>query len=220
MTVIQASIIDQLLINFGYLAVFLAVGIESLGIPVPGETMLITASIYAGATHNLTIQGVIAASIAGAIIGDNIGYTIGSKGGYRFLLHHGQRLHVNQRHLKTARYLFDRYGGPVVFFGRFVSILRTYAAFLAGVSHMHWRRFFAYNAAGGIAWSVIFGLLGYYGQQAFKQLSTPVDIALGVLAVALIASLILYLRRHADRLALQAERAYPGPLDKAGAPEK
>jgi membrane protein DedA with SNARE-associated domain len=213
MTAIQASIIDQLLTNFGYLAVFLAVGIESLGIPVPGETMLITASIYAGATHNLTIEGVIAAAIAGAIIGDNLGYLIGSKGGYRVLLHHGRRLHVNQRHLKIARYLFDRHGGPVVFLGRFVSILRTYAAFLAGVSHMHWRRFFAYNAAGGIVWSVIFGLLGYYGQQAFKRLSTPVDIALGVAALALIASLILYLRRHADRLALQAERAYPGPLD-------
>lgn len=191
---------------------FVAVGIESIGIPVPGETMLITASIYAGATHNLTIVGVVAAAVAGAIMGDNIGYLIGYRGGYRVLLTHGQRLHVNQRHLKIARLLFDEHGGPVVFFGRFVSILRTYAAFLAGVSHMHWRRFFAYNAAGGIAWSITFGLLGYYGQQAFKRLSTPVDIALGIAALVIIASLILYLRRHADRLADRAERAYPGPL--------
>jgi membrane protein DedA with SNARE-associated domain len=213
MTVIQASIIDQLLTSFGYPAVFVAVGVESLGIPIPGETMLITASIYAGATHNLTIVGVIAAAMAGAIIGDNIGYLIGSRGGYRLLLRHGKRLHVNERHLKIARYLFDRYGGPVVFFGRFVSILRTYAAFLAGVSHMNWRRFFVYNAAGGITWSIIFGLAGYYGQKAFQQLSTPIDIALGIAAIVLVTSLVLYVRSHADRLATQAEQAYPGPLE-------
>ena len=212
MTAIQASIIDQLLINFGYLAVFAAVGVESVGIPIPGETMLITASVYAGATHNLAIAGVIAAAMAGAIIGDNIGYLIGRRGGYPFLLHHGRRLHVNQRKLKTARYLFDRHGGPVVFFGRFVSVLRTYAAFLAGVSHMHWRTFLVYNAAGGIIWSLIFGLAGYYGQQAFKQLSTTIDIALGIAAAALILGVILYLRRHAERLADRAERAYPDPL--------
>ncbi len=214
MTVIQASIIDTLLTNFGYLAVFLAVGIESLGIPIPGETMLITASVYAGATHNLTIAGVIATAIAGAIIGDNIGYLIGYRGGYRVLVRHGRRLHVSQRNLKIARYLFDRHGGPVVFFGRFVSILRTYAAFLAGVSHMDWRRFFAYNAAGGISWSIIFGLAGYYGQQAFKQLSTPIDIALGVAAIFLVTFFVLYIRGHADRLAVQAEAAYPGPLSE------
>jgi membrane protein DedA with SNARE-associated domain len=223
MTAIDASIIDQLLTNFGYLAVFVAVGIESLGIPVPGETMLITASIYAGHTHNLTIQGVIGAAIAGAIIGDNIGYLLGYQGGYRLLLRYAGRLHINERNLKIARYLFDRRGAPVVFFGRFVSILRTYTAFLAGVSHMRWMRFFAYNAAGGIAWAVIFGLLGYYGQQTFRRLSTPVDIALAVVALAVAVGLFLYLRRHADRLADSAERAYPGPLSRhadtaAGAP--
>ena len=212
MTFIEASIIDQLLTTFGYFAVFMAVGIESLGIPIPGETMLITASVYAGATHNLAIAGVIAAAIAGAIIGDNIGYLIGYRGGYRVLLHHGKRLHVNERQLKTARYLFDRHGGPVVFFGRFVSILRTYAAFLAGVSHMEWKRFFAFNAAGGVTWATIFGLAGYYGQQAFKQLSTAIDIGLGIGAIFLIAGLVMYVRGHADRLATHAEQAYPGPL--------
>ena len=212
MTGIHASIIDQLLTNFGYVAVIVAVGIESLGIPVPGETMLITASVYAGATHNLTIGGVIAAAVAGAVTGDNIGYLIGYRGGYHVLLKHGKRLHINQRQLKIARYLFDRHGAPVVFFGRFVSILRTYAAFLAGVSHMRWRRFVVFNAAGAVAWSVIFGLAGYYGQQAFKRLSTPVDIALGIVALGVIASLILYVRGHSERLARSAEQAYPGPL--------
>jgi membrane protein DedA with SNARE-associated domain len=209
---IVASILDTLLSNFGYFAVFALVGMESLGVPVPGETMLITAAIYAGATHNLTIAGVIGAAMAGAIVGDNIGFAIGYKGGYPLLVRHGGRLHINQRHLKVARYMFDRYGGKVVFFGRFVSILRTYAAFLAGVSHMHWRRFFVYNAAGGVVWSVAFGLAGYYGQAAFKKLSTPIDIALGVAALVAIAWAVLFVRRHADRLAVAAEQSYPGPL--------
>ncbi|MCW3063921.1 MAG: hypothetical protein JWN32_1093 [Solirubrobacterales bacterium] len=207
-----ASILDTLLSNFGYLAVFALVGMESLGVPVPGETMLITAAIYAGATHNLTIGGVIGAAIAGAIIGDNIGFALGYKGGYPLLLRHGARLHVDERHLKVARYMFDGYGGKVVFFGRFVSILRTYAAFLAGVSHMHWRRFFVYNAAGGVVWSVAFALAGYYGQAAFKQLSTPIDVALAAAAVVAIVWVVLFVRRHADRLAAVAEQAYPGPL--------
>lgn len=212
MTPVLGSILDSLLSNFGYLAVFAFVGIESLGVPVPGETMLVTAAIYAGATHKLTIEGVIAASIAGAIIGDNIGFTIGYRGGYKVLLRHGTRLHIDQRRLKIARYLFDRHGGKVVFFGRFVSILRTYAAFLAGVSRMQWRRFFAYNASGAVVWSVAFGLAGYFGQAAFKKLSTPIDIALGILALAAIVGISRFIRSHSQRLADLAEQRYPGPL--------
>jgi membrane protein DedA with SNARE-associated domain len=214
-TQVLASILDQLLTQFGYVAVFAAVGIESFGIPVPGETMLITAGVYAGATHNLTVTGVIGAASAGAIIGDNIGYTLGHRGGYRLLLRHGRRIHVNERQLKVARYLFYRHGGKVVFLGRFVSVLRTYAAFLAGVSEMRWRRFFAYNAAGGIAWSVIFGLGAYYGQQAFKRLSTPIDVALALAALAALAWVVLTVHRRFDRLAIRAEQAYPGPLRAA-----
>src|SRR3954470_16788437 len=102
MTPILASALDDLLTNFGYLAVFALIGIESLGIPAPGETMLVTAAVYAGATGNLVIEGVIAAAIAGAIVGDNIGYWIGRKGGYRLLLRHGSKLHIKQGHLKVA----------------------------------------------------------------------------------------------------------------------
>jgi membrane protein DedA with SNARE-associated domain len=212
MAAVTASVLDNLLTQFGYLAVFAVVGIESLGIPVPGETMLVTGAIYAGATHHLAVAGVIGAAIAGAVIGDNIGYLIGNRGGFRLLLRHGSRLHVDERHLKVARYLFDRYGGKVVFFGRFVSVARTYAAFLAGVSRMHWRRFLIYNAAGGVVWSLTFGLAAYYGQQAFKRLSTPIDIALVAATLAAIAAVALLIRRRAGELAIVAEQAYPGPL--------
>ena len=212
MTPVLASVLDDLLSNYGYLAVFVIIAIESLGIPAPGETMLVTAAVYAGATGNLLIEGVIAAAIAGAIVGDNIGYAIGRKGGYRLLIRHGPKLRINQGHLKVARYVFDRHGGKVVFFGRFVAILRTYAAFLAGVGHMEWKRFLAWNAAGGIVWATIFGLLGFFGQKAFERLSTPINVTLGILGVSGIVVVTLYLRRRTDRLTDVAEAAYPRPL--------
>src|SRR5258708_25606742 len=108
-----------------------------------------------------------------------------------------------------GRYVFAKYGGRVVFFGRFIWILRTYAAFFAGTSHMPWRRFFAFNAAGGITWSVAFGLAAYFGQSAFKTLSTPLDVALVVLAIAFTALLVRFVRRHSERLNLTAQRALP-----------
>jgi membrane protein DedA with SNARE-associated domain len=202
-----ASVIDDLLSDYGYLAVFALIGIESLGIPAPGETMLVTASVYAGATHNLEIVGVIAAATAGAIIGDNIGYAIGRRGGYKLLVKHGHRVRVRQSHLKVARYVFDRHGEKVVFFGRFVALLRTYAAFLAGVAHMEWRRFLLANAAGGVIWATIFGLLGYFGQKAFERLSTPINVSLGVVGVAGVVGITLFLRRRTERLADVAEQA-------------
>jgi membrane protein DedA with SNARE-associated domain len=199
-TPVIASALDDLLSNFGYLAVFALIGIESLGIPAPGETMLVTASVYAGATHNLEIAGVIAAAAAGAIFGDNIGYAIGRKGGYKLLLRFGHRVRVKESHLKVARYVFDRHGEKVVFLGRFVALLRTYAAFLAGVGQMEWRRFLVANAAGGIVWALIFGLLGYYGQKAFERLSTPINVTLGALGIVGIVAMTLYLRRRTERL--------------------
>lgn len=206
---VAASSFDSLLKTFGYPAVFAVVGAESLGIPVPGETMLITAAIYAGATHNLSIVGVIGAAIAGAIIGDNIGYFAGRKGGLALLRRYGAYIRVDERRLKLARYLYSKYGGRVVFFGRFVSVLRTYAAFFAGISRLRWRRFFFFNASGAIIWSVLYGLAAYYGQNAFKRLSTPLDIVFVVAAVAFIVFVVRFVRRNAQRLMVEADRAYP-----------
>jgi membrane protein DedA with SNARE-associated domain len=219
-TPVIASALDDLLSNFGYLAVFALIGIESLGIPAPGETMLVIASVYTGVTHNLEIVGVIVAAAAGAIVGDNIGYAIGRKGGYKLLLKFGHRVRVRESHLKVARYVFDRHGQKVVFLGRFVALLRTYAAFLAGVGQMEWRRFLIANAAGGIVWALIFGLLGYYGQKAFERLSTPINITLGALGVIGIVAVMLYLRRRTERLTEVAELAYPGPLTDRDRPDR
>ena len=203
--------LDHLLSTYGYAAVFLVVAGESLGIPLPGETILTLAAIYVGTTHNLSIVGVIAAATAGAIIGDNIGYAIGHWGGYRLVRRYGPRIRIDERRLKIGRYLFDRYGGKVVFFGRFVSILRTWAAFLAGTTHMRWRRFLFFNAAGGITWATLYGVGFYYFGSALTRLQAPVDVALGLIAFGILAAGFVWLRRMEKQLGEAALEAYPDP---------
>jgi membrane protein DedA with SNARE-associated domain len=205
--------LDDLLSQFGYATVFAFVMVESLGVPFPGETMLITAALYASLTHHLVVWLVWAAAAAGAIIGDNIGYAIGYHGGYRLVRRYGKKLHIDETKLKVGRMLFDRHGGKVVFFGRFVSILRTYAAFLAGVNRMPWHRFFLFNAAGAIVWSGLYSVGFYYAGSTLRRFRGSVDIAIGVAAAVLIVVFLVWTRRHAKRLEQEAEAAYPGPLD-------
>ena len=204
--------LDSLLATYGYLAVFFFVGIESIGIPVPGETMLVTAAIYAGTTGRLSIFWVIVASSAGAIVGDNIGYAIGRTGGYRLLKRYGRYIRLEENRLRLGQYLFHKHGSKVVFFGRFVSVLRIFAAFLAGVNHMHWRLFLIFNAAGGIVWSTIYGVAAFLLGKQLLQLSGQVDFALAIVGVAVIVAVIVFLRRNEARLQREADQAMPGPL--------
>lgn len=208
--------LDKLLNNYGYWAVGVFVAIESLGVPFPGETLVITAALYAGTTGHLDVWGIWAAASAGAIIGDNIGFAIGFFGGYRLLLRYGSKIRVNEAKLKVGKLLFDRYGGRVVFFGRFVSILRTYAAFLAGTNHMEYRRFFVFNASGGIVWAAIYSFGFYYAGSSLKRVRGPVEYALGGVAAVIVVAFIFWVRRNEKRLEQQAEAAYPGPLEDPG----
>ena len=207
--------IGQLVQTYGYWAVFLAVGAESLGVPIPGETTLIAAAVFAGATHRLSLVYLVIVASVAAIAGDNLGYLIGRGGGYRLLRRYGHRVHVDEAKLKVGRYLFARHGGGVVFTGRFITVLRTYAAFLAGTNLMSWRRFLLYNAAGGILWAAVVGAGAYLLGAAAHRVSLAVTVAGGVLLVIVTAALIFYMRRHMKRLERRAEEAYPGPLDDA-----
>lgn len=205
--------LEQWLMDYGYLAAFIVVGMESIGVPVPGETMLIAASLYAGSTHNLSIVLIVLVAAAGAIVGDNIGYLVGRTGGWRLLRRFGHHVGIDERRLKLGRYLFLRHGGKVVFFGRFVSILRTYAAALAGANHMPFRRFFPFNASGGIVWAAIYGFGYYYAAHLLKELNTPFTIVAIVVAVAVAVGMVLFIRRNVEEWEDRAERALPGPLD-------
>jgi membrane protein DedA with SNARE-associated domain len=204
--------LEQWLIDYGYLAVFLLVGVESIGVPLPGETMLIVASLYAGTTGKLSIAAIVAVAAAGAIVGDNIGYTVGREGGWRLLRRYGHHVGIHEGRLKLGRYLFLRHGGKVVFFGRFVGILRTYAAALAGANHMPFPRFFAFNASGGIVWASLYGFGYYYAASVLKKLNTPLTVAFAVIAVAVAVGGFVFIRRNMSQWEERAERALPGPL--------
>lgn len=204
--------LDHWLTTLGYLAVALFIGIESLGVPFPGETMLIAAGAFA-ASGRLSIVGVIFAAIIGAVVGDNIGFGIGWFGGYPLLRRFGKYIHLDEPKLKVGRYIFMRHGSKVVFFGRFVSVLRTYAAFLAGTNRMHWARFLIANALGAIVWATLYGVGAYAGGSLITKLSTPVAIGFGALAVVVIVAAAIFVRINLKRLEAVAEAALPGPLE-------
>src|SRR5262249_36414271 len=136
------AMIAHLVQSYGYYAVFALIAPESLGIPLPGESALIAAALYARTTHHLNTAA------AAAVIGDNAGYWTSKTGGRGLAERYRHYVRLNRVRLKAARSCFVRYGVPVVFFGRCVAVLRTYAAFLAGLSTMRWSRFLVANAAG------------------------------------------------------------------------
>lgn len=152
--------IAELVRSNGYWILFVLVGAESMGIPLPGETALVTAAALAALGH-LSIAGVILTAAVAAIIGDNLGYWIGREGGIALVRRYGRVLRINERHLERAHRFFERHGGKTVFIGRFVAVLRTWAAVLAGAGRMPYGPFMLYNALGGIVWAVMFGTLGY-----------------------------------------------------------
>jgi membrane protein DedA with SNARE-associated domain len=204
--------ISHLIGTYGYWALFGLVAAESLGVPLPGETALIIAGTYAGTTHRLSPWLIFLVASAAAIVGDNIGFWIGDKGGYALARRYGPKVRLDERKLKIARYLFDRHGAKVVFFGRFVSVLRTYAAFLAGTSQMRWRLFLPANAAGGIVWAGIYTLASYLAGNALQRVSGTITWVLAGATLVAIVAAVLLVRRQASRLAARAEAAYPGPL--------
>lgn len=200
--------IHHLISSYGYAAVFVLVGVESLGIPLPGETTLVVAASYAGATHKLEVWLIFAVAAGAAILGDTVGYWIGDLGGYRLVRRYGRYVRLDAKKMRVAHYLFDRYGGAVVFFGRFVSVLRTYAAFLAGTTLMRYRRFLVFNAAGGIVWAAVYSFGAYYAGGAVSRASIPVEIAIAGVALVILVTIFLVLRHQMETLSARAEALY------------
>jgi membrane protein DedA with SNARE-associated domain len=199
--------------TYGYGVVALIIGLESLGLPLPGETILITAAIYAGRSHNLDIWLVVSAAALGAVLGNTIGFWIGREGGYRLLLRYGPRLHLTEGRIKLGQYLFLRHGGVIIFFSRFVPVLRAFGALLAGANRMRWLSFFLFNVAGAIVWATIYGAAAYYSGREIHLFTRYAAIGAGLAAVVLITAVAIYVRRHETRLQSEAERALPGALN-------
>jgi membrane-associated protein len=165
--------------NVGYLAVAVFVGMEASGIPVPGETALIGAAVLAS-QGKLSIELVIAIAAAAAIVGDNIGYLLGRRFGRRLMERPGRTKPRREVALARGEQLLDRHGPKAVFLGRWIALLRIWAAWLAGIAGMRWRSFLVWNALGGIGWALFFGLLGYWGGEATAHLVARLGVGAAV----------------------------------------
>ena len=149
------------LVAHGLLLLFALVAIESAGVPLPGETALIAASILVTKGH-YTLWEVIVVASAAAIFGDNVGYWIGRIGGRALLERWEPLARYSRKALPPAERFFAKHGSKTVFLGRFIAFLRVTSAWLAGISHMPWRSFLLWNAAGGIAWATLVAVVSYY----------------------------------------------------------
>jgi membrane protein DedA with SNARE-associated domain len=159
--------VKSLLENYGLVILFIGVAVESAGIPIPGETALITAAFLARPEYGtFSLWSVIVVAAAGAIVGDNIGYWIGRTGGRALLDNWSVTRRQSARVLPVAERFFDKHGPKTIFFARFIAILRVTAAWAAGISRMHWATFLAWNAAGGIVWAIGVSLISYYAGKA------------------------------------------------------
>ena len=169
--------------QWGYLAVFLGIMLENAGIPVPGETIIVIASVFAG-QKILRVELVYAAVVTGAILGDNIGYWIGLKGGRPLLYRLARIGHVSEAQLEATEAQFRRHSDWAVFVGRFIALLRIFAGPLAGMVHMPWPRFFFFNAAGAVIWAaVVVGIAYKLGEHAHKLLHSIGLTALGMVVL-------------------------------------
>src|SRR5919198_1021806 len=170
--------------KWALLVMFLLLALESSGLPLPGETALVACGVLAS-QGALSIAWVIVVAILAAILGDNLGYWVARQGGRRLLFRFPVTRASAERYLPRAERFFVRHGGETVFVGRFFSILRVTAAGGAGLSHMRWWRFLAWNAAGGICWAALVGLVSYYlGDAAVSAIRTYTLIG-GIVAVLL-----------------------------------
>ena len=159
-----------------------------------------------GTGHGLHIGVVVAAAALGAIAGDSAGYWIGRRWGHALLVRYGPLVRIDAARLRLGQYLFARHGGKVVFFGRFVALLRALAALLAGTNGMPWPRFLAFNAAGGVMWAAIFGFGAYTLGEGFTHLQGRLAIAGIVLGVLGIVGGLWFVRRHEAALMREADR--------------
>lgn len=206
------SQIQPLIVQYGYGAVFLIVMLESAGLPLPGETALLLAAGYAGATGDLHLALIIASAAAGAIIGDNIGFWIGRKWGAELLRRHGKFILMDEGRIRLGQYLFERHGAKIVFFGRFIAFLRVLAAVLAGVNKYRWGPFLFYNAAGGILWASVMGVGSYLFGDALHRVSGPLGILALVGVAAGVVGFAYVVHREEKKLAQQLGSAPPAGL--------
>jgi membrane protein DedA with SNARE-associated domain len=195
--------------NLGYILPAI-IGLESMGIPSPGETALVLAAVLAS-QGKLNIELVLVIGIASAIVGDNIGYFAGRKLGRDVLEAPGPLRKRRVMVIRAGDRFFQRHGGKSVFLARWVALVRVAAAWLAGINGMPFKKFFFWNALGGITWGLTFGLVGYFGGQAAANVIAEAGLIGAAFFVVVLIGAYVYVRRRERRM----ERLYEDDADRA-----
>jgi membrane protein DedA with SNARE-associated domain len=196
--------LERIVRDYGYVAVSLGILLEDFGLPTPGETLLILGAVFAANGH-LNIYWLLALAWAAAVIGDNIGFVIGSTGGHRLMLRYGRRIGITALRLKQVEAFFDRWGPMVIVFARFVVGLRQFNGIVAGTLEMHWLRFLVLNAVGAALWVGFWGLAAFWsGKRIFVFLDRirefePAGWALLAVLLAGAAGYFWWRRRRRER---------------------
>ena len=186
----------DLFARYGYAVVFVGVLLENAGVPVPGETTLLAGAALAQ-FGRLSLVWVILTATGAAILGDNVGFLIGRRGGRTLAERHGWKIGLTASRLRQFDRFFERYGAQTVFIARFVTGLRVFGAVLAGASGLGWRSFLFYNAAGAVVWSSAIALAGYSLAYSWDTVERWIGRS-GVVALAAIGILafVVYVRRR------------------------
>ncbi len=194
-----AQHIARLLQSYTYPAVLILVMLECLGIPLPGEIALVTAAAYA--SHGqISIYIVVALAALGATIGGMLGYWIGIKGGLPLLAHYGRYIGVKRSHIDRAHAFFEKNGAKTILFGRFIALLRTWAAVIAGTACMSFTKFVTYNTIGSVVWAIVFGSLGYYFGRDLPMLEKFISRAsFGILIAVAVGGVVFLLIKRRQR---------------------
>jgi membrane protein DedA with SNARE-associated domain len=203
--------IEHLIHVYGLLVVAGLIGLECVGLPFPGETVLIVASIIAGTKHDLNIVSVILTAGVASIIGRMIGYVIGREFGYWLLLRYGGYLWITESRMKLGQYLFLRQGGKIILLAQFVPGLRSIAGILAGANRMPWQRFMVANVIGAFLWATFYGIAVSLGRKV-EQLSGWVVLVFAIIVLIVIVVAAVFVKRNEAQLIAEAEEALPGPL--------
>lgn len=216
------QLVFDLVSHYGLYLVFLIIFLESMGLPLPGETTLIIAAVLIGhgtapLPQEVQYRALIALILCGAsaaILGDATGYWLGRHLGLGIAIHHGWRIGLTEARLKLGRYLFWRFGGPIVFFGRFIALLRIFAGPLAGLNAMPFMKFLAYNASGCIIWASLVSIGGHLLGRSIEDYLLPASF--GLLTFILLGSVVSgwFVAHHEKVLSAKAELQFPGSLQE------
>jgi membrane protein DedA with SNARE-associated domain len=199
---------SELVVHYGYLAVFAAIFLASAGAPLPAGELLLAAAVFAAHTHHLSLPVLLLVGSIAAVAGGASGYGIGLSAGATTLERYGGRVGLSAARLRLGQYLFRIHGGKIVFVLRFIAVLGPFGGVLAGVNRMPLGRFMAFNLLGGVAWTVVFGVGGYWFGALFEAAGRTLGVAAVVLALGLIGILMLYIHRQASDLQAKADAMF------------